>query len=151
MQLERIDNRPRDLVLDRKNSLQLALESFCPNGESITGVNQFRLYPDAFALAPDAAFKHVAHIQLFRDLAQIRLFVFEPKRRPSRGYAQAIYFRERGENFFGYAVAKIILIGLRSLNGNTAIDRVCGVDFDKTSCCACLSFAGNSGFPTSSV
>src|SRR5438105_5729525 len=41
LQFQRIDNRARNFVLERKDSLHLALKCFRPKGESIPAIRQF--------------------------------------------------------------------------------------------------------------
>src|SRR5437762_11438972 len=59
---ESIDNRPRDLVLEREDPLKLALECFRPQRETFAAFGQLGSDADAIAISPNASLQDMIDV-----------------------------------------------------------------------------------------
>src|SRR6266478_3050303 len=69
LDLERLNDRPGDFVLETKRAVQLAVISFRPHAKTVSRVNQFGCHANAVTLSPQTSFKHIANVELFSNLA----------------------------------------------------------------------------------
>src|SRR5215470_14304245 len=65
--LERVNDRPGDFVLESKRAVQLAVISFRPNAKTVSRVNQFGGQTNAITLALQTSFKHISNVELFSN------------------------------------------------------------------------------------
>ena len=108
LQFQCIDNRPRNFILERKDSLHLAFECLRPKREAIATIRQLGADADAIPVATHTAFKHVLHVELVRDFLQVRFLVLKPKRGAARGHPQSLNLCQRCLDFLRDAFAEII-------------------------------------------
>src|SRR2546421_9781371 len=78
--------------------------------ESITRVDQLRGEADAIAFAAKTTFQNFLHIQFLPNFGYICIFSLKRKGRSARDDTETLHLRQRIENFFADAIAKIFLI-----------------------------------------
>src|SRR5262249_16438218 len=79
LDLERVNDRPRDFVLERERAVQLVVISFRPNAKTVSRVNQFSCHTNTVTLALQTSFKHIANIELLSNLACVCVLRLECK------------------------------------------------------------------------
>ena len=100
---------PRDLVLDGKDILEIAIVALGPKVAAAPGIDELRRHPDALASSPDAAFRKIAHAELPADLPQIQRAALVGKGRIARDDEQRAEARKLGDDIFSDPVGKIFL------------------------------------------
>src|SRR5437016_12760915 len=78
--------------------------------KTIERVDQLRCDPNAIPFSAQTALENILDIKLVRDFADVRILAFKRKGRRARYDPQTVHFRQRIENLFADAVAKILLI-----------------------------------------
>jgi hypothetical protein len=68
MDLQCGDDGTRDLVLEGEDVLEVTIEALRPKVKAGGRVDQLRINPDPSRDTPDAAFEHIAYLQVLRDL-----------------------------------------------------------------------------------
>src|SRR5438270_2625090 len=78
--------------------------------KTIARVDQLRCNPNAIPFSAQTALENILDVEFVRNVADVRVLAFKGKGRRARYDPQTIYFRQRIENLFADAVAKILLI-----------------------------------------
>src|SRR5207249_1921801 len=60
--LQRVNNRARDLILNGEDALQFALKRIRPNVETITRADQLCCDPNAISFATQTALENILHV-----------------------------------------------------------------------------------------
>jgi hypothetical protein len=74
LDLERVDDRPGNFVLECKRAVELAVISFRPNAKTVSRVNQFGCHTNAVTLALQTSFKHISNVEFFSNLLCVLSF-----------------------------------------------------------------------------
>ena len=112
LQLERGDDRFRNLVLDRENVLEVAVVALGPDMVAARAVDQLRVDAHPPAGLADAAFEHVADAELAGDVADIDRLALEREGGVARDHRQGRDFRQIGRDVLADPVAEIFLLGI---------------------------------------
>ena len=112
LDLERGDDRLRDLVLQREDVGKIAIVAFRPDVLVVRAVDQLRGDPHAIARFAHAAFEHVRDLELPRDLRQVDVLAFERERGVARDHRQRGHLAQVGDDVFADAVGEILLLGV---------------------------------------
>src|SRR5881392_3950334 len=75
-------------------------------------IYQLRGNPYATGSFANAAFEHMAHIELTGDLSHIHLFAFEGERSVTRHHVQRRNVAQIGDDIFADSIAEIFLLGV---------------------------------------
>ena len=79
LDLERVNDRPGDFVLEGKRAIQLAIIRFRPYAKTVSRVNQFGSHTNAVTLALQTSFEHIPNIELLSNLACVCVLPLERK------------------------------------------------------------------------
>ena len=112
VQLERVHDLSRELVLNVKDVGQLAVESICPDMSAGERIDQLRRHPDAVSRLSHAALEHIADAEIARDLGNEHRLVLVGEGRVASDHVQLGQFRQVGDDVFGDSVGKIFLLGV---------------------------------------
>ena len=104
-------DRIGDLVLDGENIVEPAIEPFGPEMIARARIDQLRQNSDAIARLAHAAFEHVAHVQLPRDVVGRHRSALVAEGRASRDDEEPAEIREGVDDVLGHAVGEEGLLG----------------------------------------
>src|SRR5271166_3611150 len=76
------------------------------------GVDELDIHPDAIGRALDAAFEHIAYVELASDLFEIERLVLVAESGVSPYHPHPAHLRKVGGQALGDAVDKIVLSGI---------------------------------------
>src|SRR5205085_5807969 len=96
-----IGNRPRDLVLNGEDIVELAIEVLRPEMKPVCGAHQLGGDPQVLSGFTHTAFQDMRDSQLRSDLPQIGVLAFENERRSPARNSYPADLREAIENFLG--------------------------------------------------
>src|SRR5436305_4177006 len=74
LDLQRVNDRPGDFVLQCKRAVRFAVISFCPNAKTVSRVNQFGCHTNGVTLALQTSFKHISNVEFLSNLLCILSF-----------------------------------------------------------------------------
>src|SRR5258705_8767055 len=110
--LKRRDNFLRDTILEVENIIDTAIVAIGPQVAAVQAVNQLRRQPDSIADLADAPLQHITSTQNPSNFAYVPCLPFEYEARIA-GYDQELLdLRQGGQNVFGDAIGKILLLGV---------------------------------------
>ena len=119
---ERVGDGTRQLVLDRKDALQLPVVRLGPQVVSVRGVDQLGGKPQRIALAPDAPLQDGGDGELLADLADAEVLVLVGECRGARDHPEPIDVGERVDHFLGDSVREVLVV-LRGAHVHERQDR----------------------------
>ena len=111
-ELQRGDDRIRDLILDGKDVGEVAVESFGPDMASGGAVNELSVDSYPVADFADAALEDMGNTQLPRDIADIHRSALKGEGRVPRDHLQCRNLRQVGRDVLADAVTEIFLLGI---------------------------------------
>src|SRR5690348_4794339 len=112
LDLERLDDRRRDFVLNSENVFEVAVEALRPDMLAADSVDELRVDPHTPARLPHAAFKNVGDPELLSEIADVHRLTLEGECGVAGDNAQRRDFRQIGRDVFADAVAEIFLLGI---------------------------------------
>ena len=112
LRLDRGDDRLGDLVLHREDVGKLAVVSFGPEMAAGRDVVELRGDTHAIAAPPHAAFEHVAHAELARDLVHVHRAALVDEGGVARDDEEPAQLRQRGDDVLADPVGEIILLAV---------------------------------------
>jgi hypothetical protein len=108
--LERVDDRPCDLVLDGEYILELAIVRFRPEVIAVLDVDQFGGDADAIPDFTHASFQHRRHAELLADLANVYGLALEGKAGATGRNVQPGHLCQNVDDLFGHAIAEVLVL-----------------------------------------
>jgi hypothetical protein len=102
----------RDLVLDVEHVAHQPVIALGPDMVPGRGIDELRRDAEPVGAAANAAFEHVAHAKLARDLPHVDRFALVSEARIARDHQEAADFRERGDDVLGKPVGEMLLLGV---------------------------------------
>ena len=112
LDLQRVDNPPGHLVLNREDVAQVPIESFGPKMSPGFRLDQLRIDPDPAACAPDAAFKNCTDAKFTGDDTDVDRLAFVSEARIAGDHQEAADLGEVGDHVLGDPVSEIFLLGI---------------------------------------
>src|SRR5205823_3672597 len=112
LQLQRLDNRLRDFVLEGKYVFEVAIVALGPDVAPRRAIDQLRCDPHSSARLPYTALEDVANLELPRDLRHIDMLALERERGVTRRDPERRNFGEIGDDVFADAIRKVFLFRL---------------------------------------
>src|SRR5438477_12037568 len=79
LDLERVNDRLGDFVLECQRAVQLAVISFRPHAKTVSCINQYGCHTNAITLTLQTSFKHISNIELLSNLACVCVLPLERK------------------------------------------------------------------------
>ena len=110
LDLQGVNDPPGDLVLDREDVAQFAIEAVGPKMSAGFRVDQLRGDPYPIAGAADAPFEHGADAEFTGHHAYVDRLALIGEARIARDHQQAADLREVGDHILGYPVGEIFLL-----------------------------------------
>ena len=74
LDLERVDDRPGNFVLECKGAVELAVISFRPHAKTVSRVNQFGCHTNAITLALQTSFKYIPNVEFLSNVLCVLSF-----------------------------------------------------------------------------
>src|SRR5205807_7938160 len=112
LDLELLDNRMRDLVLNGEDISEIAIESFGPNVCPVFTVNELSSHTDARAGLAHAAFENEIRTELLAGTLHFHGLAFVGERCVTRDDRERRDLREISDDVFSNAVVEIFLLGI---------------------------------------
>ena len=112
LHLQLLDDRVRDLVLDREDVGQVAVEAVGPDVPAVLAADQLPGDPHPRAGLADAALQHEAHAELLAHLLHVDGLALVRERGVAGDDEQPRDLREVGDDVLGDAVAEVFLLGV---------------------------------------
>ncbi len=112
LHLDLSQNRQGNLILNIENILQLPVVSLRPQMIASRRFDQLRCDPQPLARFAHAAFQDMSHAELFPHQPKVLVLILKLKRRAAPGHIQVGYVAQYVDDFFGDAVAEILLPGV---------------------------------------
>ena len=110
--LEPLSDRARDLVLNRKDVLHLAVVTLGPEVVTARDVDQLGRDPEPPPGLTNASFEHRAHPELGADPSHVRVLSLEGEGGRARGDTKRLDLRKRVDDFVGDSVAEVLGVAL---------------------------------------
>ena len=110
--LERVDDGARHLVLDFEDVDQLAVIALRPEMRAAASVDELRRDAHARPGLAHASFQHMAHAEVARDAPQIDGAALVGEGRIARDHHQPRHLRQIGDQVFADAVGEVILFSV---------------------------------------
>jgi len=108
--LERQHDRARQLVLDRKDALELAIVALRPQVIPVRHADQLREDPELIALSAHAPFQDGGDVQLRADLPDVEVLALEEECGGAGDDANALDVGERVDDLLGHAVGEVLVL-----------------------------------------
>ena len=112
LELQRLDDRFRDLVLQREDVAQVAVVALGPDVVAGGAIDQLRGDAHAAARLAHAALEHVLHLELARHLRHVDELALVHERAVARDDGQRRDLAQVGDDVLGDAVAEVLLLGI---------------------------------------
>src|SRR5688572_10984715 len=111
---ERVEDRLRDLILNREHVFHVAIEFFRPQLVSIGDVDQLRADAKPVPDFAHATLENGGHLELSSNLADVFVLSLEGKRRRARRNAKRLNLRESVDQLLRHAIGEVFILGIRA-------------------------------------
>jgi hypothetical protein len=107
-------NACRNLILDRKDVGQLAVEPLGPALVAVVRIDELRRDAHRVAGFANASFENGADAQSPADLRDLEVFALKGERRRAGNHPESGHSRQRADDLFSDAMTEVLLIVLRA-------------------------------------
>src|SRR5208283_448395 len=112
LEVERLGNLPRSLLLQRKYVFHFSDKIIGPHLEPGGGVDQMNVDAHLVACLAHTSFEQVANAERFSHLGSTLVRSFQRSDRRMRSNIDALNLRELGRNLIGHSIAEIAAVRL---------------------------------------
>ena len=109
-----VDDRPRNLVLNREHVVQVAVVALGPELVAVAHVGQLHRDAQAVAGLAHRAFENRRHVEALADLGDLDRLALVLERGNARGDAHAVERAQIGDELVGDPVAEVLLVPARA-------------------------------------